>query len=176
MGGGVVAQVRASAVQQEKRRFMQHCMRCGRSSEKSNMQGQLEGPRWLGKDSKHKLTRWGKQRIGEAFVWCRKCLGYARHQLGPKLMNRCKLEKIERVWTDAKRERFLTQTFLNSRQGGIRIWRLPGAKRGVEYRQKRILEDRGALLKEDGDLVSEYKAIHTSRNKPARSPQAHRPH
>ena len=35
------------------------CVRCGRSSEHMNMQGTGEGPRWLGEDSKHKLTEVG---------------------------------------------------------------------------------------------------------------------
>ena len=48
-----------------------------------NMPGTSEGPRWLEKDSNHKLKRWGMARLGghgmvrrvdpngEALVWCR---------------------------------------------------------------------------------------------------------
>ena len=38
--------------------------------------------------------------------------------------------------------------------------RLCGAKRIVEHRQKRMLEDRGALPREDRDLLREYRAMH----------------
>ena len=34
-------------------------------------------------------------RHGEALTWCRKCSGYARQRLGPKLMIRCKPEKMD---------------------------------------------------------------------------------
>ena len=33
-------------------------------------------------------------RQGEVLIWCRKCSGYARQRMGPKLMNRCKPEKV----------------------------------------------------------------------------------
>ena len=33
-------------------------------------------------------------RRGEVLIWCRKCSGYARQRIGPKLMNCCKLEQV----------------------------------------------------------------------------------
>ena len=33
-------------------------------------------------------------RQGEIIVWCRKCSGYARQRMGPKLMNCCKTEQV----------------------------------------------------------------------------------
>ena len=40
-------------------------------------------------------TRYGKKNgQGEALSWCRKCSGYARQKMGPKLMNCCKLEQV----------------------------------------------------------------------------------
>ena len=44
--------------------------------------------------------------------------------------------------------------------GRVRGGRFHGAERIVEHRQKRMLEDRGALPKEDGDLLREYQAMH----------------
>ena len=32
---------------------------------------------------------------GEASIWCRKCSGYVRQRMGPKLMNCCKPEKMD---------------------------------------------------------------------------------
>ena len=33
-------------------------------------------------------------RQGEVLIWCRKCSGYARQRMGPKLMNCCKPEQV----------------------------------------------------------------------------------
>ena len=33
-------------------------------------------------------------RQGELLIWCRKCSGYARQRMGPKLMNHCQPEKV----------------------------------------------------------------------------------
>ena len=53
------------------------------------------------------LGRWGKSHgerhdtvrkvdhNGKASIWRRKCSGYARRRQGPKLMNRCKTEKVD---------------------------------------------------------------------------------
>ena len=34
-------------------------------------------------------------RQGEVLIWCRKCSGYARQTMGPKLMSCCKPENLE---------------------------------------------------------------------------------
>ena len=45
--------------------------------------------------------------------------------------------------------------------GGIGSWRLHDAKKFVKHCQKkRMLEDRGALPTEEGNVIREYKAIH----------------
>ena len=61
----------------------------------------------LGRVSNHKLKICGTahlgghdmvrrvDRHGEALTWCRKCSGYARCRLVPKLINRCKPEKMD---------------------------------------------------------------------------------
>ena len=78
-------------------RLCKHCVRCGRSSKKIKMPGTGERPRWLGKTPTKKLKRLGKAHLGghdmvrrvdpngEALLWCRKCSGYAKCRLGPKL-------------------------------------------------------------------------------------------
>ena len=83
------------------------CMRCGRSRKHMNMQGHVRGPRCLREDSRHKLNMCGMQHLGghdmvrrvnrngEALMWCKKCSVCVRHQLGPTLMNRCKLENVD---------------------------------------------------------------------------------
>ena len=82
------------------------CITCGRSSKHLKMQGTCEEPKWLREDSKHKLGRWGKSRLGghdvvrrvdrsgEALIGSPQCSGHARQRQGPKLMNRYKPEKI----------------------------------------------------------------------------------
>ena len=40
----------------------------------------------------HDLVR-RKEGQGEVLIWCRKCSGYARQKIKPKLMNCCKLEQ-----------------------------------------------------------------------------------
>ena len=99
------------------------CLRCGRSSKQMKIQVKCEGPKWLQEDSKHKLGRWCKSHLGlhdmvrrvarngEALIWCRKCSGYARERLGPKLMIRYTTENgYERVWDNV-------ETNLNPRRG-----------------------------------------------------------
>ena len=58
-------------------------------------------------DSNHKLKKRGKSHVGghdmvrrfdrhgQALIWCRECSGHARQRQGPKLMNRCKPEKMD---------------------------------------------------------------------------------
>ena len=33
-------------------------------------------------------------RQGETLIWCRKCSGYARQRMGPKLLNCCRPEQV----------------------------------------------------------------------------------
>ena len=41
----------------------------------------------------HDLVR-RVDRQGEVLIWCRKCSGYVRHRMGPKLMYSCKPEQV----------------------------------------------------------------------------------
>ena len=61
--------------------------------------GAARGPRWLREDSKHKRTSWGQKGTREygekgGLKW-RKCSGFARQRLGPKLMNQCKQDELD---------------------------------------------------------------------------------
>ena len=42
----------------------------------------------------HDLVR-RMDRQGEVLIWCRKCSGYARQRMGPKLTNFCRLEQMD---------------------------------------------------------------------------------
>ena len=102
------------------------CMRCGRSGKHVKMQGKSEGPKWLREDSKPELARSGTSHLGghdmvrrvdrngEALIWCRKCSGYARHRLGPKLTNQCTTEKL-----DTKEFGIMIKRILSLQEGRI---------------------------------------------------------
>ena len=78
------------------------CMRCGRGSKYMKMLGKCTGPKYLSTN----VGKWGKRHLGghdlvrrldrqgEVLIWCRKCSGYARQTMGPKLMNCCKPEQV----------------------------------------------------------------------------------
>ena len=75
---------------------------CGRGSKYMKMLGKCSGPKYLSE----KIGKWGQRRRrghdlgrrmdrqGEILIWCRKCSGYARQRMGPKLMNCCKPEQV----------------------------------------------------------------------------------
>ena len=118
----------------------------------------------------------------EAWVWCRKCSGYARCRLGPKLMNRCRPEskdtkeygkccliilQKEECQTEARKDGHVKGKEEESQEESAR-GQGKNSKLEVSCRKKgswnivkkRMLEDRGALPKEEGDLIIEYKAMH----------------
>ena len=64
------------------------------------MSGRCTGPKSksLGKWRRrqlggHDLVR-RMDRQGEVLIWCRRCSGYARQRMGPKLVNCCKPEQM----------------------------------------------------------------------------------
>ena len=78
------------------------CVRCGRGSKYMMMPGKCTGPKLLSKGPEkwrgrhlggHDLVR-RMDRQGEGLIWCRKCSGYARQRMGPKLMNCCRPEQM----------------------------------------------------------------------------------
>ena len=78
------------------------CMRCGRGSKYMKKPGKCTGPILLSNSLEnaeddiwegHDLTR-RMDRQGEVLIWRRKCSGYVRQRMGPKLMSCCKLEPV----------------------------------------------------------------------------------
>ena len=66
------------------------------------MPGRFFGPKFLSQSSGkwrrrhlggHDLVR-RLDRQGEVSIWCRKCSGYARQRMGPKLVTCCRPEQI----------------------------------------------------------------------------------
>ena len=78
------------------------CMMCGRSSKYMKIPGKCTGPKYLSEF----FGKWRKQHLGghdmvrrmdlqgEVLIWRRKCSGYARQMMGPKLLNCCKPEQV----------------------------------------------------------------------------------
>ena len=117
---------------------------------------------------------------GEALVCCRKCSGHARRAQKPAASQ----NMDTRVWEDVKKN-LNTRRGRGARQKRERVesWegrqkrRVTGkecnrvreefevggfmARKGLwNLAQKRMLEDRGALRSEGGDLLREYQAMH----------------
>ena len=64
--------------------------------------GKCTGPKFLSESTEtwrrrhlggHDLVR-RMDRQGEVLTWCRRCSGYARQRMGPKLMNCCRPEPM----------------------------------------------------------------------------------
>ena len=50
----------------------------------------------LGEGAIWEVMTWSEEwtEEGEVFLWCRKCSGYARQRMGPKLVNCCRREQM----------------------------------------------------------------------------------
>ena len=77
-------------------------------------------------------------RQGEALTWFRKCSGYARQRMGPKLMNCCKPEQVgtKEYGKMLKRILFLEDGWVPTKEA--RSWRTEGQKKRIT--RKGILE------------------------------------
>ena len=93
-------------------------------------------------------------RNGEGSIWCSKCSEHARQRLEVKWMNRCKLKKMETTQYGEMLRR--------SAQGQeeFEVGGTMARKHCATSPRKRMLEDRGALPGENGDLLREYQAAH----------------
>ena len=81
-------------------------------------------------------------RNGEAFFWCRKCSGYARQRLGPKLMIQYKLEKMGTQEYGKMSKRILTLEEGRSRPRMREDGKLERRKRRVTRKEcKRVREE-----------------------------------
>ena len=166
------------------------CMRCGKSSKHMKMPGKCAVPKILSKKNGAKRHLGGHglvrrvDRQGEAFVWCRKCSGCAQQRMGPQLMNCCKPEQVCTKEHDKmfKRTQVLEDGRVPAKEA--RAWKIDGQKkriarkgnrrllndfemggfmaqkRSVESRERNVLQDRGALPKEEGDVSGEIMAMH----------------
>ena len=90
------------------------CMRCGRGSKYMKTPGKCTGPKFLSQI----LEKWRRRHLGghdlvgrmdrqgEVLIWCRKCSGYAKQRMGPKMMNCCKQEQLgtQRVWQHVEKD------------------------------------------------------------------------
>ena len=107
-----------------------------------------------------------------------------RKKPGPKLMKQCKLEKMNTKEHGKMKKRILLREEESVPAKNARGWKIEGQNRRVTKKEcKRLreefevegftaqkglwniakskkLEDRGALPREDGDLLREYQAMH----------------
>ena len=115
-----------------------------KSSKYMKVPGKCTGPKCLsscfGKWKKrhlggHDLVR-RMDREGEVLIWCRKCSGYARQRIGPKLRNCCKLEQvgIKEYGKMINRIQILEDGRVPAKEAVN--WKIEGQKEGL--REKRI--------------------------------------
>ena len=123
-------------------------------------------------------------RQGHVLIWCRKCSGCARQRMVPKLRNSCRPEQAgtKEHGKMLKRIQILEDGRVLAKE--TTNWRIEGEKSritGKEYRRllneyeleelmaqrglwnlakEKRLQDRGALPREEGDVIREYNAMH----------------
>ena len=105
-------------------------------------------------------------RYGEVLIWCRKCSGYARQRMGPKLMKCCKPEQVGTKEHGNMLKRIQKKAASLPRKQEID--RLKDRKEGSQGKntekglwkvaRENMLQDRGALPEEEGDFVRQCKA------------------
>ena len=154
------------------------------------MPGKCTGPKYLSfentreeKLGSHDLVRrvdWQ----GETLISCRKCSGYARQRVGPKLMNRCRPEQVgakehgkmvkriqileegrvpakeARNWKIEGKKRRITRKKCKRQINGFELEGLMAQKGLWNFAREKRLQERGAIPKEEGDVIREYNAMH----------------
>ena len=116
-------------------------------------------------------------------IWCRKCSGDARLRMGPQFIHCCKPEQVgtKEYGKMLERVQILGDGRVPAKEA--RNWKIEGQKRRItrkEYRKlwnefeaegfkaqkglwnvarEKLLQDRGALPEEEGDIVREYRAM-----------------
>ena len=115
------------------------CMRCGRGSKYMKMPGKRTGPKYLSEN----VGKWRKRHLGghdlvrrvdrqgEFWIWCRKCWGYARQRMGPKLMNYCMPEQVgtKECGKMLKRIQILEDGRVPAKEA--KYWKIEGQKRRI---------------------------------------------
>ena len=113
------------------------CVRCGRGSTYMKMPGRCTGPKFLSKS----LRKWRRRHLrgddlvrrmdrqGVVLKRCRKCSGYARQRMGPKLVNCCKLEQMgtKEFGKMMKRLQILEEGRVPAKEA--KNWRIEGEKK-----------------------------------------------
>ena len=169
------------------------CKRCGKSSTYMKKKGKCIGPIFV----MEILCKWRKRHLGghdvvrrmnrqgEVLIWCRKCSGFARQRMGPKLLNCCKPEQVGTKEYGKMIKRILVFEDGRVPPEEARNWEIQGQRRRItkkgvseacelvcevvgfmaqqglwNFVGEKMLRDRGALLMEEGDVIGEYKATH----------------
>ena len=90
----------------------------------------------------HDLVR-RMDRQGEVLIWCRKCSGYARQRMGPKLKNCCKPEQVgtKEYGKMLKRIQVLEDGRVRAKEA--RNWKIEGQKRITRKEYQRLLNQFG---------------------------------
>ena len=99
----------------------------------------------------------------EVLIWCRKCSGYARHRLGPKLVNCCRPEQMAREKKqndennpDSRRRKSPSETGTELENRGSFEMEGLMAQHGLwNLAMEKIRKERGELLNMEGDAVRE---------------------
>ena len=126
------------------------CMTCGRESKYMKMPGRCTGPKLLSKS----LGKWKRRHLGghdlvrrmdrrrEVLIWRRKCSGYARQRMGPKLVNSCKPEQMgtkEFGNMMMKRIQILEEGRVQAKE--TKNWRIEGEKKSTIKEYQRLLNN-----------------------------------
>ena len=134
----------------------------------------------------HDLVR-RVDRQGETLIWCRKCSGYARQRMGPQLLNCCRPEQVgtKEHGKMIKRIQILEDGRVPAKEA--KDWKIEGKKRRITRKEctrlinefeleglmaqkglwnlarEKRLQERGAMPKEEGDVIREYNAMHDEK-------------
>ena len=118
-----------------------------RGSKYMKMPGRSNGPKILVK----KLEKWGRRQLDghdlvrrmdrqkKVLIWCRKCSGYARQRMGPKLINCCMPEPMDtkEFGNMVKRLQTLEERRVPAKEA--KYWRVEGEKNRITRKECRRL-------------------------------------
>ena len=130
----------------------------------------------------HDLVR-RMDRQGEVSIWCSKCSGYARQRMGPKLVTCCRPEQMgTKEFGKMMKNPTLEEGRVPAKE--VKNWRIEGEKKRIASKEfqrllnnfemegltaqkglwnlakEKLMNERGELPSEEGDVVREFKAMH----------------
>ena len=111
------------------------CVRCGRGSKYMKMPGRCNGPQFLSKSGKMEMAPSGEVMTDEVLIWCRKCSGYAKQRMGPKLVNCCKPEQMGTKECGKMMKRIQTLEDCRVPAKEARNWRIKDQKRRITRKE-----------------------------------------